>query len=361
MSRLYPRLVAHRARELARFYTTGELAPIDEAARWALEACVTADDVLAGPGIEFEATGGARTGTADLLGIRDAVLEIAAGRGFDLNEPVQLSADAARAMDADVARLLHMELDLTRHEAVHGGMWAVFGCLLMPAVIRWRFSSDRTSSRRFTGSRVRNYFARLWWRAETLRDPGAEDPYWLLAALWEDEQVQLTERANLVGCRALVLPVARQFATCIENEPGLPRMQIMRSLARRMLRLLGIVAFDLLTPEQCEAEARRLLAETLDGLTVDPPSAIATGVRETSSDTSHGRTKGAANEDRSTVETTWTSDQLALLESSLDLKISNAANMIEQLTAPQRRLIRRHFESYEVFIEALGQIRDRGE
>lgn len=70
MTLLYPRLLRHRARELASEYRT--LGPLDLATRWG-----TADDAAV-----YVATGGARVSPEKLQNLREILVDLAKESGF---------------------------------------------------------------------------------------------------------------------------------------------------------------------------------------------------------------------------------------------------------------------------------------
>lgn len=267
---LYPRLVGARARELVKGHREGSIAEVHAAGLALFESFVRAD-AIAGVGIEYTETGGARARHDTLAEVREALLSIATEHGYaPEGESKQLSTDEARVIDALWAVCLHERMQISRDEAGRAGVWAFLGCVLLPGLVRWRFArTGIPPANRFTGSLQRNTFYRLWWRAELLRDPEHVEPYWLLSALGEDEQVQFVERPSLAGCRALVLPAARLFIELVRPRDDIGnQMKVMRELTKRMLRLLGIVAFELLTPLQCTAMARGLIDDTLEGMNI---------------------------------------------------------------------------------------------
>lgn len=267
--KLYPRLVGARAREIAEPLRTESIATVHTGG---LEAFSAFAEEKAPAGIEYGPTGGARIKGDELAALRTALVDAATRFGFDPESgpgvaPEPLSKDDARAVDVAWAICLHMQMGISRDEAAKSGVWAFLGCILVPGLVRWRFWSANTPANRFTGSLQRNTFYRLWWRAETLCDPAHEDPYWLLAALMEDEQVQLTERPTLIGCRPIVMPAARLFIELVRPRDDIGnQMAVMRQLSKRMLRVLGIIAYELMTPDECEAAARQLVEETLEGM-----------------------------------------------------------------------------------------------
>jgi hypothetical protein len=139
--------------------------------------------------------------------------------------------------------------------------------VLLPHVVRWRFPGQRgapTSTERFLGAQrgIRNCFGRLWWRAELLFDEPADDPYHLLAALGEDELVQITERPSIAGCQ----PLAKALASGIANLPagaGAPRMVVARETIRRVRRAAALIEVRALEPESLKSMVARAIDDAL--------------------------------------------------------------------------------------------------
>ena len=116
--------------------------------------------------------------------------------------------------DGHWAEILHKRMGVTRNEASKTGIWNALSCHYMPNLVAWRWEDpnklpESPSDRWITQEkRERHAFARLWWRAELLKDDekGA-NPYHLLHDLGEDEIVQLMERPELAAhpkiCRAI--------------------------------------------------------------------------------------------------------------------------------------------------------------
>lgn len=138
----------------------------------------------------FAATGGARATGAQLLGLRDQLVEIARNSGFASEGAKRDSA----GFDARAGAMLAEHPLLTSGEALRDDVWAFIGIVLAPDIVNWRFDTARA---RYLGG-VRNAFQRLWMRARVLdRGPQSEDRWELLEQLTEDALVQLTERPSI--------------------------------------------------------------------------------------------------------------------------------------------------------------------
>ena len=160
MPKLYPRLLEAPARELFDRY---EAAP---------------PDTLVGNGVSrhdsavFVATGGDRITEAELVALRDKVLELSRSAGF----PRALGPSAAVEYDRALAVLLHRDMQLVPGEAASRDMWAFLATCLMPDIAFWRFPSPPVD--RILGTDLtRHVFGRLWWRAQLVANPDRDDPY----------------------------------------------------------------------------------------------------------------------------------------------------------------------------------------
>lgn len=171
----------------------------------------------------------------------------------------------ASDFDARLGRLLHQEMRISRAEASQNTLWAFLGCVLLPDVVRWRFSGDETPTDRFIGGNrgVRSPFGRAWWRGELLRDEVAPngDPYWLLSELTEDELTGIVERQRAVASRRVALALARALRVETARAGDSQRLLVAREGFKLYLRDSAFVAFEALTDSElvtvCESIFRR--------------------------------------------------------------------------------------------------------
>ena len=124
------------------------------------------------------------------------------------------SRDKKIDSDGPWAEILHKRMGVTRNEASKAGVWNALSCHYMPNLVAWRWEdpqkpADTPSSHWITQEkRERHAFARLWWRAELLKDEeDSKSPYHLLHELGEAEMSELMERPELASypriCRAI--------------------------------------------------------------------------------------------------------------------------------------------------------------
>lgn len=252
--RLFPRLPSAPARELAATYAS---MPLEQ-----LENCASLQHDLA----FFGPVGGGRVKDDALLQLQETIHSVARNFGY----PDRPSRDQARRFDAEIAVHLLEDMEITPHEAAQDGVWQFVCCVLVPSVVRWRFpggAAAGTSPKRFLGG-IRNTMGRLWWRALILSEETDGDRYRLLRGLREDEVVQIMERPTIAGCRPAARAVARQFLDAVEGRTGRSmregnRMILMRETQKRMLRVLPVLAIELMDGAGIDALARVQLLEAV--------------------------------------------------------------------------------------------------
>ena len=190
----------------------------------------------------FSPTGGTRIGESEYQKIRDSLSIIAEKSGYPSD-----NAAARTKFDVESAIYLHQEFKVSDNEAAKPGVWNFLACVALPDLVRWRWPADGdTSLDRFLAGN-RNSFQRLWWRAKAYYDAKAEDPYWLVREIGEDESVGIMERTALSGTRIFVVAVLKSLLASYENKPPISRSELMRDAMKRFRRLGGIIAFETLT------------------------------------------------------------------------------------------------------------------
>jgi len=189
----------------------------------------------------YAPTGGVRADRSLLERIRRQVLELATTAGY----PDNREQAALQRFEAECARLLHEELEISPHEAGHREVWACLTAAHLLDVAAWRW--DGISERkRVNGDVNRDTFRRLWWRYEILQDPA--QPWDEFGGLGEDEIVAIVERPGVAGNPEVARAIIRGFRARLEAEPDLVplRMQLMRDAMKRLTRLTPFTALDLL-------------------------------------------------------------------------------------------------------------------
>src|SRR6188768_3879410 len=114
---LYPQLPTATAIRLARLYGEMSVPELRASASTKHEHAV------------YSATGGTRVSAMELSALAAEV------RG--LHDAMQ-----STEFDTALAKLLRERMFLSRAEASVDGIWSFFGCVLVPDVVRWRFSSS---------------------------------------------------------------------------------------------------------------------------------------------------------------------------------------------------------------------------
>lgn len=183
--------------------------------------------------------------------------------------PQETDTEKARGFDATCSILLHKNLDLSPTEAAHIEMWAFMTCVMLPDVVRWRYYGDLTAIERFIGSNRglrRNTFGRLWWRAFLLYQPELEDPYELVPQLNEDDYSALMERASIASDPALVTAASRVFLKFTHQHPDISRRDIVREGAKRIRRLLSLIAFEAMDELSVQKSLEDVFSQTVFAL-----------------------------------------------------------------------------------------------
>jgi hypothetical protein len=214
MSRLYPRINRATAAEVITRLAGGEPAEITS------DMPVTDVEHHHGP------VGGGRVEPGELAWLRELVVGIASELGFPAGDRRTQRIE----FDRLAAPALTEALDMTSHEAAQEGVWSYITCCLLLDVAIWRFPDP--PKERLLG-RPRNAFRRLWWRGHILGTAEGGP----LARLGEDEIVQIMERPTLGGDPAIARALAGAFLQAVEGSPDLPRMELMRDTARRLIRI----------------------------------------------------------------------------------------------------------------------------
>ena len=195
----------------------------------------------------YSSVGGTRIGDTELAELRGRVVDVARSHGYPD------TAERLPELEAALARILRDSLPMTPNEASQEDAWSYLTCCWLLDVAVWRFGSD-ADERRFIGNVNRNTFRRLWWRAEIL---GADID---LARLGEDELVNIMERPTIAGDRRLSRSIAAEFLRRVSAEGATERMQLMREVMKRLMRLTPFLSF----PALVDAELERLIATTFD-------------------------------------------------------------------------------------------------
>jgi hypothetical protein len=196
--------------------------------------------------MQYAPTGGNRVPDSHLQYLQSEIRVSAKRFGY----PFHSVTAKAEGFDRECAEILLETMDLDPAEAAHIEMWAFLTTVLLPDVVRWRFSGEITSTDRFLGGDRglrRNTFGRLWWRAYLLRLDVPRDAYHLLHSLNEDELVQITERPSIAAYRPLAQTIARSHIHARLYHPHLPRRAIMREGIKRIRRRMSLLSYELMT------------------------------------------------------------------------------------------------------------------
>ncbi len=208
--------------------------------------------------VTYAATGGMRIQESNLAKLAEQIRALAHESGY----PAPRSVGARDRFDGRLGKLLHEHSGLSPSEACRDGVWSFLACVLVPDVVRWRFPGEETTAKNFLGKDrgIDNALGRCWWAAELLlEEQSPDDPYELLLELGVDESVGFSRRSRAVVNRRVAVGLARMVVTV--HAAGLPftRLDLMRDVMKRFLRLASFVSFESLTELEFEHCVRDLV------------------------------------------------------------------------------------------------------
>jgi len=235
---VWPRLPASSARQLLTEMSTTD--PVT------LRATATVTHPEAAP----VAVGGTPVPVELVKSTQRCIRELADGLGF----PRELPRPAVASFDQPATRLLHDSMQIIPADAASEEVWNFVSLVLLPEVAVWRFPARADD--RILG-RPRNVFRRLWWRAETVGSDLIDVP----GGLGEDELVNIMERPTLAASPRTARMLARIL---FERGTQVPvgRSELMRDIAKRVLRRQAVLALDALDDDQLQHLLHACLTES---------------------------------------------------------------------------------------------------
>jgi hypothetical protein len=233
--RLYPKLPAGVARDLARDHATASLAELETQASTVHPAAI------------YAPTGGNRVSHTELAKTREHLVALASEQGY----PRPVGEGNRNLFDASAAAVLSTELDISAAEGSDSRLWSFLTCIVVPDLVRWRFPGGEggTNAERYIGTRVRNTLSRLWWRARLLGTAESIPRSDYLQRMGEDELVQIMERPSIAGSGRLARQLADSFLEAADRFEGVTRSELMRDGMKRVRRLAPLVSFDALADD----------------------------------------------------------------------------------------------------------------
>jgi hypothetical protein len=178
-----------------------------------------------------------------LIAIRQAVMRLAVKHGF----PIAPRRRQSSVFDQELSALIFGAMRITPAEASTENMWSFFTLNVCPDIAIWRWPYAPNADGEFKigyerlMGRPRNIFRRAWWRGYTLNELGG--------ALSEDETVQITERASIGGNPTFARELASKHIAFVEANAVGRRQDLMRDVAKRLLRQFGVVSIHALDNE----------------------------------------------------------------------------------------------------------------
>jgi hypothetical protein len=226
---VWPRLPNFAARQLLAEYSTCEIEKLRE--RSALEHPDAAPVAVGGPRVPVEI----------VTEVRGELRRLSESLGF----PADLGRVRAAAFDQPATRILHDLMRIIPADAAAEDVWSFLAIVVAPDVAIWRFPGR--SDERLLG-RPRNAFRRLWWRAEVI----GVDLIDVSSGLGEDELVNIMERPSIAANRVLSKSLARVIVER-GDKATVARTELMRDVAKRVLRRQSVLCLEVLEPSQIEA------------------------------------------------------------------------------------------------------------
>ena len=220
----------------------------------------------------YAPVGGLRIDNAGLLEIQRLLRKIAADYGY----PSVLRSKDSGSFDKDCAKTLYENMRIHPLEASSLGLWMYLTVVLVPDLVRWRFSfgNEATSLDRYIGSARglrRNMLGRLWWRSHLFYYAlNRDDPYVLLSVLSEDDQIQISERPSLSGNPRLAKEVAIGYLTAqriVERQRlTVERRLVLRDALKRLSRIVPITMLDMLDEDESQRVIDGIFRQSIDSL-----------------------------------------------------------------------------------------------
>ncbi|RBY76278.1 hypothetical protein DQ239_14960 [Blastococcus sp. TF02-09] len=181
------------------------------------------------------------------------IRELADSLGF----PEPLNRAHIGDFDRPATALVHDRMAILPSDAASEEVWNFLSLVVLPDVSVWRWPAR--AEERLLG-RPRNVLRRLWWRAEVV----GVDLINCADGLGEDELVNIMERPTLAADRRL----AQLIGDAIVKSPrvNVARSEVMRDLAKRMLRTQGAFCLDVLTEQDLTVVVQRAMRQSLVAL-----------------------------------------------------------------------------------------------
>jgi len=249
---LYPRLERPSARSLLAERAGSRLGDL------------YSQSALSHPQAYPSATGGHPAPPGQIAEVRDAIRDAARESGY----PAPLTTHTTQSFDRPCANALYRSMRIVPADAAEEGVWSFLTLVVVPEIGPWRFPA--MADNRLLG-RPRNVLRRLWWRAHSL-GPDLESAPQGCRPLGEDEFVQIMERPSLGGNRRTATALRDALWRAESRGLSVPRSELMRELARRLLAQKSHILLHALNDEDLAGLLDRLVAEGTAHLEGSPPN-----------------------------------------------------------------------------------------
>ena len=182
---------------------------------------------------------GDRSEGTEINALRDKIMNLVREEGLTNST----SRAAMTKFDHKLGLALLEWLDITPSMAADTGMWAYLNIVLVPDLIKIRWTiKGKINSERFYGN-TRNYLGSLWWGAYLADDDK------LYNHLSADEFVGWFERTSIRGYPKYINIFMEYFRTKIKENKNLNPVDTYRALIKEINRRLAFINYFALTED----------------------------------------------------------------------------------------------------------------
>jgi len=181
--------------------------------------------------------------TAVLEKLQIAIRHVAGSYGY----PDQGRTRTATPFDQQVGTILAETMEILPADAAQEEIWSFLSLVVLPDVAFWRWpNTDAKENYERILGRPRNVFRRLWWRSYCIGDD-------LSSQLLEDEAVGIMERPTFGSCRSVARATAAAHLRFVQENPGIPRTELLRQAMKRLRRISPVITLYALPAAELNA------------------------------------------------------------------------------------------------------------